>query len=255
MKKKKSHNKHHSIKFLENYEFEKILIPLTEKLLYLTQSPKYLLIPADLNDYLLKTTLKELNINLETFLEIVKYCLSKPKRNDNDNDLIYCYLFFMKEFVNILKKQNNIHFTELIKDVSLYLEYINHKQNSVICKYGDKGKKAYILLNGKVDILIKNRKNYNITEKDFHLYLATLIKYNEFSLLVNVIKENYSFYPFEILDDYEEMIQNKKIKKTNPRRISVSSTSSHIIISSIKQYNIKNLIDEIIPDTKKKEDD
>ncbi len=255
MKKKKSHNKHHSIKFLENYEFEKILIPLIEKLLYLTQSPKYLLIPADLNDYLLKTTLKELNINLETFLEIVKYCLSKPKRNDNDNDLIYCYLFFMKEFVNILKKQNNIHFTELIKDVSLYLEYINHKQNSVICKYGDKGKKAYILLNGKVDILIKNRKNYNITEKDFHLYLATLIKYNEFSLLVNVIKENYSFYPFEILDDYEEMIQNKKIKKTNPRRISVSSTSSHIIISSIKQYNIKNLIDEIIPDTKKKEDD
>ncbi len=255
MKKKKSHNKHHSIKFLENYEFEKILIPLTEKLLYLTQSPKYLLIPADLNDYLLKTTLKELNINLETFLEIVKYCLSKPKRNDNDNDLIYCYLFYMKEFVNILKKQNNIHFTELIKDVSLYLEYINHKQNSVICKYGDKGKKAYILLNGKVDILIKNRKNYNITEKDFHLYLATLIKYNEFSLLVNVIKENYSFYPFEILDDYEEMIQNKKIKKTNPRRISVSSTSSHIIISSIKQYNIKNLIDEIIPDTKKKPDD
>lgn len=218
MKKKKSHNKHnHSNKFLDNNEYEQILIPLTEKLLSLTQSPKYILIQADLNDYLLKTTLKELNINLDKFLEIIKYFLSKPRRIDIENDLIYTYLFFMKEFVNILKKQNTIHFTELIKDVAIYLEFQNYKQNSVICKYGDKGKKAYILLNGKVDILIKNRKNYNITEKDFHLYLATLIKYNEFSLLVNVIKENYSFYPFEIIDDYEEM--NKQLKKSIKKSI------------------------------------
>jgi len=252
MKKKKSHNKHHHNKFLENNEFEKILIPLTEKLINLTQYPKYILIPADLNDYSLKSTLNELNINLEKFLEIIKYCLSKPKRFDIDNDFIYTYLFFMKEFVNILKKQNNIHFTELIKNVAIHLEYIYYKQNSVICKYGDKGKQAYILLNGSVDILIKNKKNYNLTEKDFHLYLATLIKYNEFSLLVNVIKENYSFYPFEIIDDFEENIKNKKKKKYNSRRISVSSTSSRIIISSIKPFNIKNLIDDIIPETKRK---
>ena len=195
----------------ENPEYEKNINFISEKLIKLTEISRYILIEPDINDYILLNTLQEINLDKSKFLDIVIYCLNKQKRSDEECKIIYSYLFFMKEFVNIFKKQNNINYKELIENVSEHLDYISYDKNRLICKYGDKGKKAFILLNGSINILIQNKKNYNITEKDFHLYLATLIKYNEFGLLVNVIKENYSFYPFEIIDDYEEM--NKQLKK------------------------------------------
>ena len=160
-------------------------------------------------------TLQEINLDKSKFLDIVIYCLNTQKKYE-ECKIIYSYLFFMKEFVNIFKKQNNNN-KELIENVSEHLDYISYDKNRLISKYGDKEKKAFMLLNGSINILIQNKKNYNITEKDFHLYLATLIKYNEFGLLVNVIKENYSFYPFEIIDNYEEM--NKQLKKSIKKSI------------------------------------
>ena len=239
---------------LENPEYEKNINFISEKLIKLTEISRYILIEPDINDYILLNTLQEINLDKSKFLDIVIYCLNKQKRSDEECKIIYSYLFFMKEFVNIFKKQNNINYKELIENVSEHLDYISYDKNRLICKYGDKGKKAFILLNGSINILIQNKKNYNITEKDFHLYLATLIKYNEFGLLVNVIKENYSFYPFEIIDDYEEMNKQLKKKKAS-RRVSVSSTSSKITISSIKPFNIKNLIEDFIPETRKKENE
>ena len=239
---------------LENLEYEKNINFISEKLIKLTEISRYILIEPDINDYILLNTLQEINLDKSKFLDIVIYCLNKQKRSDEECKIIYSYLFFMKEFVNIFKKQNNINYKELIENVSEHLDYISYDKNRLICKYGDKGKKAFILLNGSINILIQNKKNYNITEKDFHLYLATLIKYNEFGLLVNVIKENYSFYPFEIIDDYEEMNKQLKKKKAS-RRVSVSSTSSKITISSIKPFNIKNLIEDFIPETRKKENE
>ena len=238
----------------ENPEYEKNINFISEKLIKLTEISRYILIEPDINDYILLNTLQEINLDKSKFLDIVIYCLNKQKRSDEECKIIYSYLFFMKEFVNIFKKQNNINYKELIENVSEHLDYISYDKNRLICKYGDKGKKAFILLNGSINILIQNKKNYNITEKDFHLYLATLIKYNEFGLLVNVIKENYSFYPFEIIDDYEEMNKQLKKKKAS-RRVSVSSTSSKITISSIKPFNIKNLIEDFIPETRKKENE
>ena len=239
---------------LENLEYEKNINFISEKLIKLTEISRYILIEPDINDYILLNTLQEINLDKSKFLDIVIYCLNKQKRSDEECKIIYSYLFFMKEFVNIFKKQNNINYKELIENVSEHLDYISYDKNRLICKYGDKGKKAFILLNGSINILIQNKKNYNITEKDFHLYLATLIKYNEFGLLINVIKENYSFYPFEIIDDYEEMNKQLKKKKAS-RRVSVSSTSSKITISSIKPFNIKNLIEDFIPETRKKENE
>ena len=58
----------------------------------------------------------------------------------------------MKEFTKLLKKQAKTNPKELLEIVALHLEYQNYPQNKIICRAGDKGKNAFIVLNGEVDI-------------------------------------------------------------------------------------------------------
>ena len=57
------------------------------------------------------------------------------------------------------------------------------------------------MLKGNIDILIKQGKKVKISEKDYFIYLATLVKYKEFLLLSLVLKENYEIFPVEIVDE------------------------------------------------------
>ena len=74
-------------------------------------------------------------------------------------------------------------------------------------RYGEKGSKAYINLNGVVDILIKVTKSVKANERDYLHYLACLIKYNEFTIINLVINENFFNFPLVIYDDIESKTQ------------------------------------------------
>ena len=183
---------------------EKVEI-LNKKLKYVISSSRYLIQDADIDDYYLLSNLEEIKMNRTQLLEVVLWCLVKPQKNPIDYELIYDYLFFMREFTSLLKKQAQTNIKELINMVASYLEYQNFPEKKIICRFGDKGNKAFIILNGKVDILIKQKKNVNLEVENFLLYLATLLKYKEYALLSLVIKENYDSFPLEIIDDDEEL--------------------------------------------------
>ena len=89
----------------------------------------------------------------------------------------------------------------------MYMGYERYEKNQIICKYGDKGRKAYIVLQGKMDILIKQNRKMRIIEHDYINYIAALLRYQEYGLLSLVLKENYEEYPLEIIDP------NKKTKE------------------------------------------
>ena len=104
----------------------------------------------------------------------------------------------MKEFVNLIKKQGTKRLIEYLQIIAQHLEYEHYDKNQILCRFGDKGKNAYVILKGSIDILIKQNKKVKITEKDYIIYLANLVKYKEFYLLSMVLKDNYDIYPVEI---------------------------------------------------------
>ena len=210
---------------------EKVEI-LNEKLKFIINSSRYLNQDPDINDYYLQSNLEEVNMNRKQLLEIVLWCLVKPQKIQLDYKLIFYYLFFMKEFTKLLKKQAKTNTNDLIYLVATHLEYINIPQDKIMCKYGDRGNKAYIVLNGNIDILIPQKKSVYLDIENYYLYIATLIKYKEFTLLINVLKDNSENYPIDIIDDNEEDNELKSI--------SLPTVNSRT--DEYKKKNLKNFI-------------
>ena len=119
----------------------------------------------------------------------------------------------MKELTNLVKKSDSYHFKDYISILANQITYEFLPKNNTLCRYGDKGKNAYILLDGAVDILIKQGKKVKISEEDYLFYILTLIKYNEFTLLNSILKENYMNYQLKIIDDRDN--EKKKVEIYN----------------------------------------
>ena len=155
--------------------------------------------------------LNELYIDDSNYFKIVTNCLLKENRNKDEIKIIASYLFFMQEFVKVLsdkevKKKETQILSNLI-NLSGSIFYQEIPKNVVLMRYGEKGSKAYINLDGDVDVLIKSSKSMKVYERDYLYYLACLIKYNEFALINLVINDNFFNYPLIIYDDIESKTQ------------------------------------------------
>ena len=253
--------KHFSKQVISNDELVEIL---NKKLRYVISSSRYLIQDADINDYYLLSNLEEINMNRSKLLELVLWCLVKPSKTKIDYDLIYDYLFFMKEFTQLLKKQSKTNPKELIEIVALHLEYQNFPENKIICRAGDKGNRAFIVLNGEVDILIKQRKKVRLSIDNFYLYISALLKYKEYMLLLSVIQENQDNFPFQIINDeelddensnsgsnantYIKSLGNKKKELNNFLNLIESKYSGDENIPSIKISYLNKLFSENVKD-------
>ena len=159
--------------------------------------------------------LKELYIDEDSYFDYIIECLSKEIRKKDDLNLIASYLFFMQEFTKLLNdketaKEETQKQTQLLNELlnlSSSIYYLKMPKDIILMRYGEKGNKAYINLNGVVDILIKSSKSIKTSEKDFLNYLARLIKYNEYALINLVINENFFNFPLLIYDDIESKSQ------------------------------------------------
>ena len=61
--------------------------------------------------------------------------------------------------------------------------YSKFNSNRLLMRFGEEGKKFYLLLKGEVAILIPIEKVVNITINEYKRYIALLIIYKEFKLL------------------------------------------------------------------------
>jgi len=112
----------------------------------------------------------------------------------------------MQEFIKLLKAKEShkkeLKLLDYLLNLSSSIFYVQIPKNEILMKFGDKGDKAYINLNGDVDVIIPSSKLFNVYENDYLLYLASLIKYKEYSLINNVLNENFTNYPLIIYDDF-----------------------------------------------------
>ena len=152
--------------------------------------------------------LKELGINEDEYFTVVLDSFSKEKKNNDDSVFITSYLFFMEEFIKLLKSKESykkeLKLVNYLMHLSTEVFYLSLQKDMILIKYGDKGNKAYINLFGQVDVIVPNSKMMNVFEKDYLLYLASLIKYKEYDLINFVLNDNFSNYPLIIYDDISQ---------------------------------------------------
>ena len=197
----------------------------------------------------IESLLSDLGINKQHLLDMVISCLSKSVRNKKEVKIIASYLFFMQDFLKLIKAKGvSEKETILLKDLITLSEamiYEKQQKNTIMMRYGDKGSTAYIILKGQVDILIESSYIKNLGEKSYLYYLANLIKYHEFGLVNLTVNDNFKKYPIEIIDDITTKSHNDNIRKKeikiNFKKDSKKNEKSDINIMKDKNKNNINI--------------
>ena len=187
--------------------------------------------------YSIESLINELELKNEQLLNYTISSLSKIVRNKNETRIIASYLYLMPNFIKLLKGQEiNKKEEDILKELlnlSQSMSYEKYQQESILMRFGDKGSTAYVILDGKVDVLIKTFKNMYITKNDYLFYLANLLKYSEYGLLTEVINENFLVFPIEIYDSQNikhlnfNSLKNSPIKEENIHTKTQKNTSEY----------------------------
>ena len=131
--------------------------------------------------------------------ELFKICLpsflkNAKQRNTKDTTLISLYLGQMEKFMKIfgddLTSKKIIDYHEQLKKISSTIMYEKFNRNRIIVKFGDEGKKFFLILNGEVQVILPTRKNDIMRQREFKRYLLLLYIYKEYEMLKLVIKDN-----------------------------------------------------------------
>ena len=150
------------------------------------------------------------------------------KRNQEMLNHIKSYLKSMPSFMNIISKEKNTNIGEnLIEQISVHLRHEYIPKNNLICRFGEKGDKFYIILKGKISFLIPKMIKCYLNLEEYVVYLMQLRNNDEFELLNNLLVQNRIYYPFEDddfddylikeYDEYQKYLQIARRKKTKSK--------------------------------------
>ena len=166
--------------------------------------------------------LSELKIPNEKFLQCCAKCLQRVNTNYKDTIIISAYLFRMPNFLKIFNDIEETQINHQISTVAKHLQYEKLDKNILMMKLGDLGKKAYILLSGNVDVVIKSSNKMKVAVKDYLLYIAKLLKFKEYGMINYVINDNFKIFPLII--DYDLYTPSTKYNDVSQSERIVSST-------------------------------
>lgn len=116
-------------------------------------------------------------------------------------------------------KSVSANYEDLLFNIAIALRYEKVHTNRVICKFGEKGKKFYVILKGKVTILLPKQETCMLTQDEYYDYLLRLKMYKEKEILIKVLSNNKYIFPLEmeeILWLKGEINSIKERKKVSP---------------------------------------
>ena len=169
---------------------------------------------------IISKSINDLNILFEKYLINIE----KPKKNRNEIDKqnIYHYLFSLENFIKIIKKFNNEKYKECLKNICNIVDYEFYEKNTLLIKYGTFCEKFFLILKGKVELIIPIEKNINLYYKEYLKYITNLIIYEEYNLLSQLLFLNSETFPIEIPElphNIGKIILRKKNNKNINKKI------------------------------------
>ena len=135
--------------------------------------------------------------NAEHFQSLALTYFKKHNRTYQENQVIISYLYNLSPFNQIVSESAGKEGEEIIRNLSCVLKYEHVKKGNLVFNYGDNSDKFYLLLKGKVDMIVPNEEEVELSEVEYYLYLLKLREFKEMKILNRVIKKNYSSYSFE----------------------------------------------------------
>ena len=120
--------------------------------------------------------------------EIIQFILNKRKRTNEELIIVKTFLSTMKYLSSMI---NLIDTDKILFSLSIYLKMESKSQDTILFRYGNKGKKFYILLSGRVTILLlkETKVKMSFFKYVLHLFLLKMMKENE--LVKKTIIANY----------------------------------------------------------------
>jgi CRP-like cAMP-binding protein len=156
-------------------------------------------------------------------IEIIKKPINQ--RHAKETEKVVSYLMTLNEFIQILRSENDKFFNEILKNVAANILYQKHLKNQVVFKYGERGSKYFIILQGKVSILIPKYVRLMMNEDDYIKYLLRLRKNGEFELLSKCINLNNAIF---YIDENFDMWMKFQVSPFNASNLKNSTNPTGI---------------------------
>ena len=174
------------------------------------------------------------NANEDQIFPVFLSCIKKTIRSPKEDNIIFFYLSKLTEFVQLMKASSNDNFKELISIISSKITHSFLPSNKLLFRYGDKGDKYYIVLKGKLNIIVPKDLTMMLSEEEYFDYLQKLKTNNENALLIKVIQANEAIFP--ILD---------KTKNRRNSRNSIFFQRENSLAEKLKMIDYKDSMNYI----------
>jgi len=153
------------------------------------------------------------------YFQLLLYTLPKKKIR---KDFLYYISYYLTSFDNLKKTINQIQETtifdsnELLLKLSNELEYDEYFNNQIIMRYGDYGDKFYLIIHGKVGVIIKKEIKCKMSKYEYYLYLLYLLSIKEnglYEATLDINKFVFSKVEFEIIINDKNNINEDTFKE------------------------------------------
>jgi len=106
---------------------------------------------------------------------------------------------FLKTLPEITEMMKNFmeNHEEMLYTIASALRYEKVPIDRVVIKFGEKGKKFFLILQGRCSVLLPKEETVILTQEDYYNYLLRLKKFKEKEILGNVLTQNKNTYPLE----------------------------------------------------------
>ena len=153
----------------------------------------------------------------ESSFDIIKYILNKINRSELELTLIVNYLKTLDNFIKILKN-SELNLETLLLKISVDIKCEKISNNSIIVRFGEKGSKFFILLKGRVGVLLIKENKLKLTYYEYILHLCRLYLFNEIELFYKTIAKNHLTYNIEEVE-LENFIKTYKNNKATGKTL------------------------------------
>ena len=184
---------------------------------------------------------KEITSN-DVFFKYICTLLNSNPRIGSDLQVL-CYYLSQSSGITNLISEDNENTSDLLTQIAMEMKYEYHGSNSLLFKRGDIGENFYLLIKGKVAVLVVEEKSIYLSQEEYMVYLINLRKYKEYDLLHNSINQNSGLFKFQ--EDFLHWIENvnspNKVKINQDYSITLSIVLGNAVSYIENGYKNNNL--------------